>query len=176
MAAIGVEGGGGGPTLWMVIRARDQTGTTFERVNTNIDRLGTTMARALGRAGSLAMGFATLGRVTGMLNDEQARMIGIVGTVIHLFSTGYYVAKAAATAITWAHNAALTWEVALLTLGVGVAIAAAAAISVLAMQTNKAAESQKNYNTELEKSTTLEQRRTANRQLVRRGITEEVLD
>jgi hypothetical protein len=102
-------------------------------------------------------------------------MIGVFGTVIRIFTTGYYVAKTIATAVTWAHNAALTWEVALLTLGVGVAIAAAAAIAVLAMQTQNAAEAQKNYNVELERGTEAERRRTANRSLVRRGIESEIV-
>jgi hypothetical protein len=102
-------------------------------------------------------------------------MIGVFGTVIRIFTTGYYVAKTIATAVTWAHNAALTWEVALLTLGVGVAIAAAAAIAVLAIQTQHAADAQKNYNVELEKGIATEKRRSANRSLVRRGLEYEVI-
>jgi len=169
-------GGGGGPTLWMAIAARDRTGDTFDRVSNKVNKLQTMSVRAMGKIGSLAMSFATLGRVTGLLNEEQARTIGLMGTVIRIFTTGYYVAKTIATAVTWAHNAALTWEVALMTLGIGVAIAAAAAIAVLAMQTQKAADAQGSYNAELEKGTKMEQRRAANQRLVRRGEFEEVID
>jgi len=175
MAFLG-GGGEGGATLWMAIRARDRTGETFNRVNTGLDRLQNMTVRAMNKIGSLTMGFATLGRVTGMLNDEQARAIGIFGTIIHLFSTGYYVAKTIATAVTWAHTHALTWEVSLMSLGIGVAIAAAAAIAVLAMQTQSAAESQKTYNEELTKGLAIERRRQANQRLVRRGEYEEVID
>lgn len=176
MALLPPGGGeGGGPTLWMTMAAKDRTGETFQRVENKIGRLQTMAAQAMGRIGSLAMSFATLGRVTGLLSDEQARMIGVFGTVIRIFTTGYYVAKTIATAVTWAHNAALTWEVALLTLGVGVAIAAAAAIAVLAMQTRDAASAQREYNIELERGTQAEQRRTASRSLVRRGEYEEVI-
>lgn len=174
MAFLG--GGEGSATLWLAIRARDRTGETFGRVNNSINAVGTMCARTMGKIGSLAMSFATLGRVTGILNDEQARAIGIFGTVIHIFSTGYYVAKLLATAVTWAHTHALTWEVAMMTMGVGVAIAAAAAIAILASQTSTAAENQKSYNTELEKGVELEKRRTANQRLVRRGEYEEVID
>jgi len=173
--AVVAPGGMGGPTLWMAIKARDQTGDTFKRVENKIGRIANMAVQSMNRIGSLAMSFATLGRVTGMLTDEQARMIGVFGTVIRIFTTGYYVAKTVATAVTWAHNTALTWEVALMTLGVGVAIAAAAAIAVLAMQTREAAGAQRSYNTELEKGTRLQQRRTANRNLVRRGEFEEVI-
>jgi hypothetical protein len=106
MAMLG--GGGGGPTLYMSIAARDRTGDTFERVNNKVDKLANMAVRSMSKIGSLAMSFATLGRVTGMLSDEQARMIGVFGTVIRIFTTGYYVAKTIATAVTWAHNAALT--------------------------------------------------------------------
>jgi len=173
MAMMGA--GGQGPSLWMSIYARDRTGTAFESVTNKMDRLTSMSITAMGKIGTLSMSFATLGRVTGILNAEQARMIGIFGTVIRVFTTTYYVAKTIATAVTWAHNAALTWEVALLTLGVGVAIAAAAAIAILAMQTNKAAESQRSYNTELERGTNLQRRRTANQRLIRRGEYEEVI-
>jgi len=173
MAAVGMAGAG--PTLWMSVRARDRTADTFERVQSKISKLGSMAIQSMNKIGSLAMSFATLGRVTGMLTDEQARMIGVFGTVIRIFTTGYYVAKTIATAVTWAHNAALTWEVALMTLGVGVAIAAAAAVAVLAMQTRDAADAQRSYNTEMEKGTQLERRRTANKNLVRRGEFEEVI-
>jgi len=175
MALVSPVGGGGGPTLWMSVAARDRTGRTFERVENKISKLGSMALSTMNKIGSLAMSFAILGRVTGMLTDQQARMIGVFGMVIRIFTTGYYVAKTIATAVTWAHNAALTWEVALLTLGVGVAIAAAAAIAILAMQTQNAADAQRNYNTELIKGTQAQQRRTANRSLVRRGLEYEIV-
>jgi len=174
MAMLG--GGGGGPALWMSIYARDRTGPAFDSVKDKMSRVSSMAVTAMGKIGSLSMSFATLGRVTGLLNEEQARMIGIFGTVIRIFTTGYYVAKTIATAVTWAHNAALTWEVALLTLGVGVAIAAAAAIAILATQTKSAAEAQHQYNNELERGTDIQRRRTANQRLVRRGEFEEVID
>jgi len=175
LALLGGGGGESGPTLWMSIAARDRTAEAFDSVNRRVGNVGMTMARCMTRVGSLAMSFATLGRVTGILNEEQARAIGIFGTIIHIFSTGYYVAKSIATAVTWAHNVALTWEVALLTLGIGVAIAAAAAIAILAMQTRSAAESQAAYNDELDKGISLEKRRQADKSVVRRGIFEEVV-
>lgn len=176
MALVGgLGGGGGGPTLYMNIAARDRTGDTFERVHNKIDKLSSMAVRSMSKIGSLAMSFATLGRVTGMLTDEQARMIGTFGTIIRIFTTGYYVAKTIATAVTWAHNAALTWEVALMTLGIGVAIAAAAAIAILAVQTQQAADAQKAYNVELEKGVNAERRRSANRSLVRRGLEYEIV-
>jgi hypothetical protein len=160
----------------MAIRARDQTGDSFDRVTSKIDRLQSMAVRSMTKIGSLAMGFATLGRVTGLLNEEQARAIGLFGTVMHVLSTGYYVAKTIATGATWAHNTALTWEVSLMTLGVGAAIAAAAAIALLSMQTQKAADSQKNYNEQLEYGLTIERRRQASQRLVRRGEFEEVIE
>jgi hypothetical protein len=159
----------------MSIAARDMTGNAFDQVEGKMDKLAMTSVRAVDKIGMLAMQFATFGRITGLLNDEQAKMIGIFGAVINVLTTGYYVAKMIATAITWAHNVALTWEVALMTLGIGVAIAAAAAIAILASQTQSAAVAQKNYNVELEKGTTLQERRTASQRLVRRGEYEEVL-
>jgi len=174
MAAM-APGGMGGPTLWMAIKARDQTGEAFDRVHNKIGRLSNMAVSSMNKIGSLAMSFATLGRVTGMLTNEQAKMVGVFGTVIRIFTTGYYVAKTIATAVTWAHNTALTWEVALMTLGVGVAIAAAAAIAVLATQTRNAADAQRSYNLELERGAQAERRRTANRNLVRRGEFEEVI-
>jgi len=174
MAAV-APGGMGGPTLWMAIKARDRTGDTFERVQNKISKLGNMAIQGMNKIGSLAMSFATLGRVTGILSNEQAKMIGIFGTVIRIFTTGYYVAKTIATAVTWAHNTALTWEVALMTLGVGVAIAAAAAIAVLATQTRDAADAQRSYNEELHRGVQMEKRRTATRNLVRRGEFEEVV-
>jgi len=174
LAVAGI-GGESGPTLWMSIAAKDRTAEAFDSVNRRVGNIGTTMARCMTRVGSLAMSFATLGRVTGILNEQQARAIGIFGTIIHVLSTGYYVAKTIATAVTWAHNTALTWEVALLTLGVGVAIAAAAAIAILASQTQAAAESQKEYNAELDKGIGLEKRRQADKSIVRRGGYEEVI-
>lgn len=178
MAALmpgGMGGGGGGQTMYFVIQARDRTGPAFDRVNSNLSKLADMTARTMSRVGSLTMSFATLGRVTGMMNDEQARAIGIFGTVINIFGTAYYAAKTIATAVTWAHNAALTWEVALLTLGVGVAIAAASAMAVLAMQTNKAADAQKSYNNELERGTSL-QRRGASQKIISRSGYTEILD
>jgi len=169
-------GAGAGPSLYMSIVARDRTGDAFKRVENKMDKLAGMSIKTMSKIGSLSMSFATLGRVTGILNEQQARAIGIFGTVIRIFTTGYYVAKTIATAVTCAHNAALTWEVALMTLGVGVAIAAAAAIAILAMQTNNAADAQKNYNVELERGTNLQRRRTANQRLIRRGEYEEVLD
>ena len=175
MAMLG-GGGGEGATLWMAIRARDRTGETFDRVHSKLNQLQNMTVRTMNRVGSLAMSFATLGRVTGILNEEQAKTIGIFGTIIHIFSTGYYVAKTIATAVTWAHNTALTWEVSLMTLGVGTAIAAAAAIAILAVQTSKAADAQKEYNTQLEEGINAEQRRTADQRLIRRGENLEVVD
>lgn len=177
MAMLGAGSGSlAGQTLYMSIVARDRTGPAFDRVNSSLSKIGDMTARTMSRVGSLSMSFATLGRVTGMMTDEQARAIGIFGTVINIFGTAYYAAKTIATAVTWAHNAALTWEVALLTLGVGVAIAAASAMAVLALQTNKAAEAQANYNNELEKGTTLQRRRGANQKIVSRAGYTEILD
>ena len=176
MAMMGGLGGEGSSTLWLSIKAKDRTQESFSRVYSSMDRLQMMAVRSMGRIGSLAMSFATLGKVTGLLNDEQAKAIGIFGTIIHIFSTGYYAAKTLATAVTWAHNHALTWEVSLMTLGVGVAIAAAAAIAILATQTQSAAESQKTYNAELEKGVELEKRRTASQRLVRRGSYEEIIE
>ena len=173
---LGAGGGGGGPTLWMSIAARDRTGPAFESVKNKMSKVSTMAVTSMGKIASLSMSFATLGRVTNMLSNEQAKMIGVFGTVIRIFTTGYYVAKTIATAVTWAHNTALTWEVALLTLGVGVAIAAAAAIAILAVQTGNAAEAQRTYNVELERGTNIQRRRTANQRLIRRGEYEEVLD
>lgn len=175
MALVGGVAAGGGPSLYMSVVARDRTANTFESVKGKIDSLANMAVRGMSKIGSLAMSFATLGRVTGLVTNEQARMIGVFGTIIRIFTTGYYVAKTIATAVTWAHNAALTWEVALLTLGVGVAIAAAAAIAVLAVQTQQAAEAQRTYNMELEKGIATEKRRTASKSLVRRGLEYEVV-
>lgn len=174
MAALGGVGGGGA-TMWVAIRARDQTGEAFNKVDSSMRKLQSTAISTMNRVGSLAMSFATLGRITGILNDEQARMIGVVGTVIHIFGILGSVVKAL-TAIDWAHVAALTWKVALMTLGVGVAIAAASAMAILALQTNKATESQKSYNDELQKGITVQRRREASQRLVNRGEFTEVIE
>lgn len=160
----------------MAIQARDRTGPAFDSVKNKMETVGNMAVTSMGKIASLSMSFATLGSVTGLLTNEQAKMIGVFGTVIRVFTTGYYVAKTVATAVTWAHNTALTWEVALLTLGVGVAIAAAAAIAILAMQTQNATEKQRAYNIELDKGTLAQRRRTANQRLIRRGEYEEVLE
>ena len=172
MAAV--LGGGQGPTLWMVVSARDNTKEAFDRVSANMDKLANTALSTMSRIGGLSTSFATLGSVTGMLSDEQARAIGVFGTVISVISTVASVTKAL-TAIEWGLVAAETWKLSLMTLGVGVAIAAAAAIAVLSMQTQKAADSQRNYNVELEKGTRL-QRRGSSQKIIRRGGFEEVLD
>lgn len=199
MALMGGLGGGQGPTLYMTISAKDNTkealdratanvnvyannvdiamervGGSVDRVTTNFDKLGSVALSTMGRVGSLATSFATLGSVTGLLTNEQSRAIGVFGTAISVMTTVASVVKAL-TAIEWAHVAALTWKVALMTLGVGVAIAAAAALAVLAMQTQKAADSQKNYNTELEKGNRL-QRRGANQRIVSRSGYVEIID
>ena len=173
MAAIGM-GGGTGPTLWMTVAAKDNTKEAFDRASANMDKLANTALQLTSRVGSISTSFATLGRLTGMLNDEQARAIGVFGTTINVLASVGMAVKAL-TAIDWAHNVALTWKVALLTLGVGVAIAAASAFAVLAMQTQKAADSQRNYNTELEKGTRLQRRGTSQKIVSRSGFTE-ILD
>lgn len=174
MAYIG-GAGGGGPSLYMSIYAKDRTGEAFERVTSKMNKLSSVAISTMHRVGSLSMSFATLGRVTGMLNDEQARAIGVFGLVINVIATVATVTKAL-TSITWAQVAAETWKVSLMTLGVGVAIAAAAAVAVLSMQTQKAADSQKSYNTELEKGINIQKRRAASQNLVRRGQYEEFVD
>jgi len=174
MAAVLGMGGGQGPTLYMTVAARDNTKETFDRVSSNMDKLTNTAMRLTSRMGSISTSFATLGRLTGMLNDEQARAIGIFGTAINIMASLGMAIKAL-TAIDWALVAAETWKLSLMTLGIGVAVAAAAAIAVLAMQTQKAADSQKNYNTELEKGTRL-QRRGTNQKIVSRSGYTEILD
>jgi len=175
MAMLGAGGAGQGPSLWMAIQARDRTGPAFDSVKRKMDKLSSVALSTMGKIGALSMSFATLGRVTGLLNDQQARAIGIFGTVISVMTTVASVVKVL-TAIEWAHVAALTWKVALMTLGIGVAIAAAAAIAVLATQTQNATEKQRAYNIELDKGAIAQRRRTANQRLVRRGEFEEVLD
>lgn len=165
---------GGGPTLWMSIDARDKTQKAFNSAKSGMEKLSTVALSTMRNVGSLSMQFATLGRVTGMLSDEQAKLIGVFGMVMSVVATVATVVKAL-TAIEWAHVAAITWKVALMTLGIGVAIAAAVAIAMLAMQTDKATEAQKGYNTELERGVTAERRRTANKQWVRRGGVDEII-
>ncbi len=172
MAALG---GTQGPTLYMSIYARDRTQEAFTKVNNSMNKLTTTAISTMRRVGGLAVSFATLGRVTGLLNDEQAKAVGVFGLVISVIANVAAVTKAL-TGITWAQVAAETWKLSLMTLGVGVAIAAAAAIAVLSMQTQKAADSQKAYNSELEKGLTIEQRRTASQSMVRRGNYTEFID
>jgi len=191
--------GGGGPTLYMTVAAKDKTKEVLDRVKSNINvfannvyvsmerasegidkttqtfnRLTITALTTMNRIGSVATSFATLGRITGMLTDEQARAIGVFGVAINIFASVATAVKAL-TAIEWAHVAALTWKVSLMTLGIGVAIAAAAAIAVLAMQTNKAADAQKNYNVQLEKGTKLQRRETSQKIVGRSGYVE-ILD
>ena len=167
-------GGGTGPTLYMSIEARDKTGDAFERVHNKVDKLSSMAIRTGRQIGSLAMRFATLASVTGLLSTEQAKVIGIIGTVISTFTTLASVVRTL-TAIDWAHVVALVWKYSLMTMGIGVVIAAAAAMAVLAMTTQQATEAQKGYNTELAKGVDVEQRRTANRSLVRRGLESELV-
>lgn len=174
MAMIG-GGGGQGPSLWMAIQARDRTGPAFDSVKKNMDKLSAVALSTMSKIGTLSMSFATLGRITGLLNNQQARALGVFGTLISVMTTVASVVKAL-TAIDWAHVTVLTWKVALMTIGIGVAIAAAAAIAVLSTQTQNATESQRAYNIELERGTAAQRRRTANQRLVRRGEFEEVLD
>ena len=174
MAMLGA-GGGQGPSLYMAIQARDRTGPAFNSVKKKMDNLSAVALTTMSKIGALSMSVATLGRVTGMLSNEQARVIGIFGTVISVMTTMASVVKML-TAIDWAHVTALVWKHSLLTLGIGVAIAAAAAMAVLAMQTRNAADSQSAYNTELERGLNAERRRTANRKFIRRGMYEEALD
>ena len=172
--AMGGLGGGTGPTLWMTVAAKDNTKEAFDRVSANMDRLANTALRTTSRIGSVATSFATLGSVTGMLTDEQARGIGVFGTAMQVMGTVGTVVKTLTT-IEWGLVAAETWKVSMMTMGIGVAVAAAAAMAVMAMQTNKAAESQKNYNTELEKGTRLQRRGTSQKIVSRSGYTE-ILD
>jgi len=165
----------GAPTLYMAIRAKDETRGAFQSVSARAQRLGSTAITTARRIGTLAMRFATLGRVTGLLNDEQARAIGIFGTVISTMMMVADVVKIL-TAIDWAHVTALTWKMSLMTLGVGVAIAAAAAFAVLSMQTRNAADAQREYNQELETGVRAQDRYASRQQsMVRRGQFEEVL-
>lgn len=172
---MGGLGGGNGPTLWMTVAAKDNTKEAFDRASANMDKLANTALRTTARMGSIATSFATLGRLTGMLSDEQARAIGVFGTAINIMSSVGMAVKALTT-IEWGLVAAETWKLSLMTLGIGVAIAAAAAISVLAMQTNKAADAQRSYNSELEKGTNLQRRRGTSQKIVARSGYEEILD
>jgi len=165
---------GGGPTLWMTIAARDRTSAGFNSAKSNMNKLAGAAVSTMSKIGTLTTSFATLGRVTGMLNDQQARAIGVFGTVMSVFATLGSVIRTL-TAIDWAHNVALTWKLSLMTVGIGVAIAAAAAMAVLAMQTEQATVAQRDYNTEVEKGTNAQRRRTANQSIVRRGGYEEVV-
>lgn len=174
MAMLGA-GAGQGQTLWMAINARDRTGAAFESVKSKMDKLSSVAITTMGKIGSLSMSFATLGRVTGLLNNEQAKAIGVFGTVMSVMATLATVIQTL-TSIKWGQVAAETWYLSLATIGVGVAIAAAAAMAILAMQTQNATESQRAYNTELERGIDAQRRRTANQRLVRRGELEEVLD
>jgi hypothetical protein len=146
-----------------------------DKASKELEKLGTTSLTTMNRVGSLAMRLGTLGAVTGLLSNEQAKAIGVFGTAMSTMATMASVVKAL-TAIEWAHVAALTWKVSLMTLGIGVAIAAAAAMAVLAMQTQKAADSQKSYNTELEKGSNLQSRRTSNQKIVSRSGYTEIID
>ena len=175
MALLGGSGGGSGVTLWMTVSAKDNTKEAFDRASANMDKLANVALRTTSRIGSVATSFATLGRITGMLNDEQARAIGVFGVAINIMSSVGMAVKALTT-IEWGFVAAKTWSVSSTTLGIGVAIAAAAAISVLAMQTNKAAEAQGNYNQELEKGTSLQRRRGTDQRIVSRSGYTEILD
>jgi len=166
MAAVGVAGAG--PTLWMAIKARDQTKEAFDSVEKNFNRFKSTVLTTMGRVGGLATSFATLGRVTGLLSSQQAAAVGVFGTAIGVMSAVASTVKAL-TAIEWGFVTAKTWSVSLMTLGVGVAIAAAAAVAVLAMQTQNAAQAQREYNTELEKGTLTQRRVTAHRRMITRG-------
>jgi len=167
--------GGGAPVLYMAIRAKDETRGAFQSVSARAQKLGTTAITTARRIGTLAMRFATLGRVTGLLNDEQARAIGIFGTVISTMMMVADIVKIL-TAIDWAHVTALTWKVSLMTLGIGVAVAAAAAFAVLSMQTKNAASAQREYNEELEVGVRAQDRYASRQQsMVRRGMHEEVL-
>jgi len=169
-------GMGGAPVLMMAIRAKDETGGAFKSVRKKTVNLGATVARAAGSVGTLMTQFATLGRITGLLSNQQARLLGLIGTLAHALATTYYVAKSIATAITWAHNVALTWEVALMTLGVGVAIAAGAAIAILATQTREATDAQVGYNRALDEGLQTQERYASRRKhMVRRGQETEVL-
>jgi len=174
MAGLGGVGGAA-PVLYMAVRARDETKDTFDRVGKKASKLSATMMTTARRVGALAMRFATLGRITGLLSDEQARFIGIIGTVISVATMMSEVVKVA-TAVDWAHVTALIWKHSLLTLGIGVAIAAAAALAILATATQSAATAQRNYNRELDAGA-MAQDRYASRQsgMVRRGEFEEVL-
>jgi len=87
MAMLGGLGGNQGPTLYMIVTARDNTKETFDRVSSNMDKLTNTAMRLTSRMGSISTSFATLGRLTGMLNDEQARAIGIFGTAINIMAS-----------------------------------------------------------------------------------------
>jgi len=166
MAAVGMAGAG--PTLWVSVRARDRTKEVFDKVSRNIDRMSMTALQAVGRIGSLTMSFATLYRMTGSLNDEQAKVIGIFGMMMGIIPSIVSITNLL-TKSTGSYVTILTWKVSLETLGIGVAIAAASAMAILAMQTTKATDAQKDYNKELERGTITQRRVTAHKRTVFRG-------
>jgi uncharacterized membrane protein len=118
------------------------------------------VARDIASLGMSAMAVAHLGVTFGLFNKEMGNTIMTVGSVVSMSGMLFRGIAALshmtvfATAIEWAHNAALAMKVSLMTIGVGLVIALSAYMVYLAAATRSATNAQTDYNNELAKMPT----------------------